>query len=121
MPRYLRWIAAMTAGVTAFFIYNMITLGIARASGVHTIHGAAGCERAGNRGLRARLLHDDVAVVVELELPFEQLRVRVVADRDEQTVGREIGDLLGLHVLQLHAGHRSFGADDLIDRRIPLE
>jgi hypothetical protein len=42
MPRYLRWIAAMTAGVTAFFIYNMITLGIARASGVHTIHGAAG-------------------------------------------------------------------------------
>jgi hypothetical protein len=42
MPRYLRWIAAMTSGVTAFFIYNMITLGIARASGVHTIHGAAG-------------------------------------------------------------------------------
>jgi hypothetical protein len=42
MPRYLRWIAAMTSGVTAFFIYNMITLGIARASGVHTIHGSAG-------------------------------------------------------------------------------
>jgi hypothetical protein len=38
----LRWIAAMTSGVTAFFIYNMITLGIARASGVHTIHGSAG-------------------------------------------------------------------------------
>jgi hypothetical protein len=42
MPRYLRWIAAMTSGVTAFFIYNMISLGIARASGVHTIHGSAG-------------------------------------------------------------------------------
>jgi hypothetical protein len=42
MPRYLRWIASMTSGVTAFFIYNMITLGIARASGVHTIHGSAG-------------------------------------------------------------------------------
>lgn len=42
MPRYLRWIAAMTAGVTAFFVFNMVSLGIARAEGVHTIHGAAG-------------------------------------------------------------------------------
>lgn len=42
MPRYLRWIAAMTAGVTAFFIFNMVSLGIARAEGVVTIHGAAG-------------------------------------------------------------------------------
>jgi hypothetical protein len=42
MPRYLRWIAAMTAGVTAFFVFNIVSLGIARAEGVHTIHGAAG-------------------------------------------------------------------------------
>ena len=42
MPRYLRWIAAMTAGVTAFFVFNMVSLGIARAQGVRTIHGAAG-------------------------------------------------------------------------------
>lgn len=42
MPRYLRWIAAMTAGVTAFFVFNMVSLGIARAEGIHTIHGAAG-------------------------------------------------------------------------------
>jgi len=42
VPRYLRWIAAMTAGVTAFFVFNMVSLGIARAEGVHTIHGAAG-------------------------------------------------------------------------------
>ena len=31
-----------TAHKLACIIYNMITLGIARASGVHTIHGAAG-------------------------------------------------------------------------------
>ena len=42
MPRYLRWIAAMTAGVTAFFVFNMVSLGIARAEGIHAIHGAAG-------------------------------------------------------------------------------
>ncbi len=42
MPRYLRWIAAMTAGVTAFFVFNMVSLGIARAQGIHAIHGAAG-------------------------------------------------------------------------------
>jgi len=42
VPRYLRWIAAMTAGVTAFFVFNMVSLGIARAQGVRTIHGAAG-------------------------------------------------------------------------------
>ena len=67
------------------------------------------------------MLHDDVAVVVQLELPFEQLRVRVVTDRDEQSVGGEVGDLIGLHVLELHACHRSLGADYLIDRRIPFE
>jgi hypothetical protein len=32
----------MTAGVTAFFVFNMVSLGIARAEGVHEIHGAAG-------------------------------------------------------------------------------
>ena len=29
----------MTAGVTAFFVFSVISLGIARARGVHSIHG----------------------------------------------------------------------------------
>ena len=31
----------MTAGVTAFFVYNVISLGIARAQGLHAVHGGA--------------------------------------------------------------------------------
>ena len=41
MPRYLRWIASMTAGVTAFFLFSVISLGIARAEGRHSVHGGA--------------------------------------------------------------------------------
>jgi hypothetical protein len=37
----LRWIASMTAGVTAFFVFNIISLGIARAQGLHAVHGGA--------------------------------------------------------------------------------
>jgi hypothetical protein len=39
MPRYLRWIAAMTAGVTAYFAWTILTFGIARARGVTELHG----------------------------------------------------------------------------------
>ena len=31
----------MTAGVTAFFIYSVISLGISRAKGLHAVHGGA--------------------------------------------------------------------------------
>jgi hypothetical protein len=39
MPRYLRWIAAMTAGITGYFTYTALTFGIARANGVDELHG----------------------------------------------------------------------------------
>ena len=42
MPRYLRWIAAMTAGITGYFTFSALTFGIARANGVKEIHGGVG-------------------------------------------------------------------------------
>lgn len=42
MPRYLRWIAALTAGVTIYFSYSILTFGIARANGVRELKGGVG-------------------------------------------------------------------------------
>jgi len=37
MPRYLRWIVAITSSVTAYFAYSILTLGIATATGHKTL------------------------------------------------------------------------------------
>lgn len=42
MPTYLRWIAAMTAGISMYFTYSIATFGIARSQGVSTLTGAGG-------------------------------------------------------------------------------
>lgn len=39
MPTYLRWTAAMTAGVTAYFAFSILSLGIAVATGHKEIEG----------------------------------------------------------------------------------
>jgi hypothetical protein len=41
VPTYLRWIAAMTAGVTAYFAFSVLSLGIAVATGHKEIKGGA--------------------------------------------------------------------------------
>ena len=55
---------------------------------------------------RRSRLRDDVAGVVELQLADEELRVRIVADRDEEAVGRELGRLVGVDVANRHARDR---------------
>jgi len=42
VPTYLRWIAALTAGVSIYFTYSILTFGIARASGATELRGAGG-------------------------------------------------------------------------------
>lgn len=42
MPRYLRWIAALTAGITSYFSYSVLTFGIARAGGHAELRGGVG-------------------------------------------------------------------------------
>ena len=42
MPRYLRWTVAVTSGVTAYFAYSILTLGIASATGHKKIEGGMG-------------------------------------------------------------------------------
>src|SRR5437867_4278713 len=67
---------------------------------------------AGSRGIRLGL---DVAVAIEIELPFENIRVGIVADRDEQSIDFEFGCLVRLYVSQLEAGDTgSFLSDDFV-------
>jgi len=42
VPAYLRYIAALTSGFTAFFVYSFITLGITGALGYDEVPVAAG-------------------------------------------------------------------------------
>ena len=65
--------------------------------------------RLGRAGLR-----DQVAVLVVLELVDEELRVRVVADRDEEAAGLDLERLARLGVAQPDAGHRRV-AEHLLD------
>src|SRR3954454_11399508 len=49
------------------------------------------CEHTGHRRLRGPGLREQIAVLVEVELALEQLRVRCVADRNEHAGHRKIG------------------------------
>ena len=55
-----------------------------------------------------------------IELVDEERRGRVVADRDEDAVGRDVADLVGLGVAQAHALDRRL-AEDVLDDRIGHE
>lgn len=41
MPTYLRWIAAITSGITAYFAFSIVTLGIVLGTGRDQVAGAA--------------------------------------------------------------------------------
>src|SRR6185436_498995 len=65
---------------------------------------------------------DDVAALVELELPRVHLRVRRVADGDEEPLGGEVGDFVRLQVAQLQRGDAAFlRADDFVDGGVVAE
>src|SRR5262245_5585870 len=80
----------------------------------------AGGEHPVDGRLRGAALGDDVAAVVEVELPLEEVRVGVVADRDEQAVDLEARLLPGLRVAQLERLDRAV-AHDVVDDGVPLE
>ena len=62
---------------------------------VGVVDQVAGGEDAGQVGRRGAGLDQDVALVVELDLALEQLRARVVADRDEQPGRVDAAQLAG--------------------------
>ena len=66
---------------------------------------------------------DDVAALVHLELAGEQLRVRLVADGDEDAVDGHGAPLRATRVLEHDAGHTGAGgvADDLAHGDVPDE
>src|ERR1700741_4590753 len=70
-----------------------------------------GREDSGNAGLRRSGLHLDVAVRQSLDLALEDLRVRLMTDRHEETVHGTLLERAGLEVLQAHA--RDFAALDV--------
>src|SRR4051794_3308069 len=69
-------------------------------------------EDAVDVGARRRVLHLDVAGVVELELAGEQLAARVVADRHEDTGDRELLGRAALDIGQPDTGD-GVGAEDV--------
>src|ERR687898_1826222 len=78
-------------------------------------------EHAGDVRLRRARLRDQITGVVVLELVQEQRRVRVVADRDEQSVGREVAHLSRLDVLEPHAAELAFLDAEHVDDDIGRE
>src|SRR5687767_2479492 len=86
---------------------------------VDVVHHVAAGEDAVDVGAGRGVFDLDVAVVVELELPGEQLAARVVADRDEQAGhGQGLGSP-GLDVGQLDGGDGALPEDvgDLLAQR----
>jgi hypothetical protein len=41
MPRSLRWLTAVSTAVVSLFVYTMLTLGIAKATGTEKLEGGA--------------------------------------------------------------------------------
>src|SRR5437667_9288884 len=78
------------------------------ACGKHTRH-----RRRGRVALAAALDADIAAGHVELTL--EDLRIRRVADRDENALHRQLVGSVALEVAYAHAGPARFVADDIID------
>ena len=39
VPTYLRWIASIVSGITSYFVYAVLTLGIVKGTGKETITG----------------------------------------------------------------------------------
>ena len=77
----------------------------------------AGGEHARDVRLGRARLRDEVARLVVVELVEEEPRVRIVADRDEEAVGRELRSRSPVsRVAQAHAGHLALvDAEDLLD------
>ena len=106
------------------FELGQVALGVegahtARAGGgdglpVDVILHVADREHAGDVRLGRARLRDQVAVLVVVELVDEELRVRLVADRDEEALRLDLARLAGLDVAQPHAGDGRV-AEHLVD------
>src|SRR6266540_6909670 len=81
------------------------------AGGEHPVHAGGGRWWSGG---------DDVAGLVELELPAEQLGVRGVPDGDEHPGDRQDRLRAVLEVAQAHPVHRLL-AEHVVDHRVPGE
>src|SRR5262245_36740650 len=66
---------------------------------VDPVGDVAGCEHTGHAGVSAARPHLDVAVVVQLDLPAEELGHGRVADGHEQRADLEVALAAGLDVL----------------------
>src|SRR6266852_2241001 len=90
---------------------------------VDVIDGIAAGEHALNVGRgRMAMRQDDVAALIELDLAGVRLRVRRVSDGDEESLRREIRQLLRDEVADLDRRHAAFlSADHFLDRRVEDE
>ena len=75
----------------------------------------------GDRGLCGARLHFHIAAVVHLQLVFDQLGCRRVADGDEETFTRDLSHFAGFHMARPDPFNPTgiAAADDLVDGVIP--
>src|SRR5690606_7667432 len=112
----------LLVGQPALGIDSRLTAGAGRGDRltVDTVHDVAAGEDAGDVGAGARVLNQDVAVVVQLHLALHQFAARVVAHGDEQAGYREFGFLAGLDVAHPYAGDAVL-AENLGHDAVPQE
>src|SRR5438093_3056295 len=93
-----------------------------RLAVARVLHVAAGKD-AGHARLGGARPGDEVAALVHLELAREELRVGLVADRDEEALGLERAALVSPPVLDHHARHPAVlrVAQDLVHDHVPHE
>src|SRR5690242_15654336 len=72
---------------------------------VRRVRDVARREHAGHARARAAGFYGQVAARVHRQLPGEERRVRLMADRDEHAGRRVLADLAGLQVLEADAAH----------------
>ena len=121
-PHRRRWSREVEVGEVALGVEGRGTTGAGGGDrlAVVVVDQVAAREDTGQVGPGGRRVHEHVALVVETHLTRQQLRARVVADRDEQPGRVELAGLAGLGVAQGDPGDLVV-AVDLGDLGVPGE
>ena len=81
----------------------------------------AGGENAFDAGLAAVVFGYDVVFLVQMQMSFNQIRIGVVSDGNEDAVDGDVRRIVGFDVFQPEAGYaeRAFRSEDFFDDAVP--
>src|SRR6185436_17885003 len=107
-----------------FGVYRSHAPGASRGNrlAIHRVLRVAAGKHTRNIGRSRAAIRDQVADIIHVELALEQIGVRLVSDRDENSFARKNGFLSRLQVLDSNAGDsRLRRAKYFFNRRVPDE